>query len=165
MKLLLTVDDQNYTNDMPVYERFNVRAVIQKDGKLAMERSRLGEYKFPGGGVDQGERLEEALCREVREETGLVVKRDSIQALGEILEMREDLFKKGQKYICHSYFFQCDTEEKMVPTARTESELRQGYELAWVEPERILSGNQTFLYKKWIARDTLFLERWLGNQF
>jgi 8-oxo-dGTP pyrophosphatase MutT (NUDIX family) len=92
MKRLLTFDEDNYTQDMPVYERWNVRAVIFRDGKLAMERSRAGEYKFPGGSVDAGESRCDALCREVREEMGLVVLPSSIQPLGEILEKREDLF-------------------------------------------------------------------------
>lgn len=54
-----------------------VSAGIFRDGKIllvrrAREPSR-GIYTFPGGRVEFGESLVEALAREVREETGLVI--------------------------------------------------------------------------------------------
>lgn len=53
-----------------------VRAIIIENGKaLVMHRSKQGSEYFTlvGGRVDEGESLEEALSREVREETGLKV--------------------------------------------------------------------------------------------
>ncbi len=49
-------------------------ALIERDGALLLERrSDSGQWGFVGGRVDMGESLGEALCREVREETGLTV--------------------------------------------------------------------------------------------
>jgi ADP-ribose pyrophosphatase YjhB (NUDIX family) len=54
-----------------------VSAAIIRDGKvLIVRRARPpanGVYTLPGGGVEVGENLVEAVAREVREETGLTV--------------------------------------------------------------------------------------------
>ena len=54
-----------------------VSAVIFRDGRvLIVRRGRPpahGLYTLPGGGVELGETLEQAIIREVREETGLAI--------------------------------------------------------------------------------------------
>lgn len=164
MRRLLTLDEHDYTGDMPVFRRVNVRAVIAQAGRLAMERSRAGEYKFPGGSVDPGESEQEALCREVQEELGLLVVPATVRPLGEILERREDLFKKGTVYACYSRFYACQVEERTVQTALTRSEVEQGLALCWARPEEVLEANAAFLHKPWIARDTAFLRLWLEER-
>jgi len=55
-----------------------VRAIIIKDDKLlVMKRNKFGKhyYTLIGGGVDAGETIEEALLREVFEETSVVIGR------------------------------------------------------------------------------------------
>lgn len=164
MKRLLTLDEKNYLDSMPVYERYNVRGVIVRDGRLAMQKSRLGEYKFIGGGVDDGESHETALCREVQEESGLIVLRNTIQPIGEILEKRLDIFNKTKIYLCHSFYYACEVDTQTVETNPTESEIRQGYALSWAAPQEILDANQAFLHKQWIARDMDFLRIWMKGQ-
>lgn len=58
------------------------------DGSRVLLVERAGEplagyWSLPGGGVETGERLEEAIVREVREETGLEVIADSIATVFE----------------------------------------------------------------------------------
>ncbi len=53
---------------------FSVTALINKDGKLLfLDLSYLKGLGFPGGIIKSGENIEEALKREVFEETGLIV--------------------------------------------------------------------------------------------
>lgn len=57
--------------------RLAVSAGIFRDGKILLVRRARepakGVYTFPGGRVEFGESLHEALAREVREETGLEI--------------------------------------------------------------------------------------------
>ena len=50
--------------------RESARAVIAENGRILLLRTRKGDYKFPGGAIKPGESREEALLREVAEETG-----------------------------------------------------------------------------------------------
>ncbi len=58
---------------MPPLYRPNVAALLMNaDGKLLVcERSKTpGAWQFPQGGIDEGETAEQALLREIEEETG-----------------------------------------------------------------------------------------------
>ena len=56
------------------YYREAVRAVIMDNNKILLIYSeKNGDYKLPGGGVEEGETYEEALIREVEEEAGVRV--------------------------------------------------------------------------------------------
>lgn len=52
-----------------------VAAVLIRDGKIFVQRDDGGsEYALPGGHVKVGEMLEDALCREFAEETGVQIR-------------------------------------------------------------------------------------------
>lgn len=163
MQTLLVLDEKNYTEDMPVYERNVVRALIEKDGLFAMQKGKQGEYKIPGGGMDEGETIVEALMREVREETGLVIIPDTMKELGEITEIRRDIFDANIKYIAHSMHYSCEVEPEMVETAMTESEKEKGYRLEWADIDTIIETNTKLMKEKWQLRDVKFLEWYKEN--
>jgi len=68
------VSDPRHYPDRPYLA---VSAVIIRDGEfLAVRRARApmqGLFTLPGGGVETGESLAEAVAREVQEETGLTI--------------------------------------------------------------------------------------------
>lgn len=164
MKQLLTLDLKDYTDDMPIFEKHTVRAVILRDGRMSMQLSGKGEYKIPGGGVEGGESHAVTLEREVREETGLLVIPESIEEIGEILELREDVFSKGVKYVCHSYFYFCDVEERTVETQMTESEIAKGFHPVWEYPEVMCRANDAIQKERWQKRDTEFIRMLLDGR-
>ena len=158
MQTIFVLDEKNYTEDMPVFERFVVRALIEKDGLFAMQQGKHGEYKIPGGGMDAGESIVQALAREVQEETGLVIIPESMKELGQIIEIRRDIFDENTKYIAHSMHFACEVEPEMVETALTESEKEKGFELAWADIDTIIETNERVMTEKWQFRDVEFLK-------
>jgi 8-oxo-dGTP diphosphatase len=71
-----------------------VSAAIIRDGKvLIVRRARppaRGVYTLPGGGVEVGENLHEAVVREVREETGLAVEPVALAGYREAIARDQD---------------------------------------------------------------------------
>ena len=158
MQTIMILDEKNYTEDMPVFERFVVRALIEKDGLFAMQQGKNGEYKIPGGGMDEGESIVEALMREVQEETGLVIIPETITEVGEIIELRRDIFEGRLKYIAHSMHYTCEVKDEIVETALTESEKERGFQLAWADIDTIIATNERLMTEKWQFRDVQFLK-------
>ena len=158
MRIIKTIDSHNYTEEMPVFEKYSVRGVIIRDGKIAMQQSAAGDYKILGGGVEKGETLKQALIREIGEESGLKVIPDSIREIGEIVERRKDIFDPSMVYVCHSCFFFCDAEEEMTTMHMTDSEREKGFHLVWASPEEIIEGNAPFCESQpWSYRDSEFV--------
>lgn len=164
MVILFTFDEKDYTEDMPLVERFGVRAIIKRNGLYIMQKSSDGEYKIPGGGVEKGENLIDALIREVLEETGLTVIRESIKEIGEVQEIRRDSFDASCKYIAHSYFYFCDVEADCQDTQMTANEIAKGYIPVWEELDTIIANNERVQKEFWTIRDTEFL-KWMRNNY
>jgi len=63
--------------------RFSVHAVILKDGKVLLLKQTYGDKRWglPGGGVEPGETVHEAISRECKEELGVDVVIDCFTGL------------------------------------------------------------------------------------
>lgn len=66
-------NNEYQTNLADLTQTLRTYAVIIRDDKLLLTKQWDG-YSLPGGGVDKGESLEQALERELKEETNLDVK-------------------------------------------------------------------------------------------
>ncbi len=85
MRLLFNLDSKDYTKAENEFSRPSVRAIIIKDGKVAMVHSlKYDYYKFPGGGIEPGETQRQTLVREPLEEAGLVVIPSTIREYGNV---------------------------------------------------------------------------------
>lgn len=82
-------------------------------------------YKLPGGGIDEGEALIDALRREVREETGYEI--ENIEELGIVEENR---YYEGLHQRSFCYMARATEEGQIDPTAE---EVAAGVELRWAD--------------------------------
>ena len=63
------------------YEVIRVKGLIVNSQNQILMEFNNNTYQFPGGHLNENEKLEEALLREIREETGITIKELIIQLL------------------------------------------------------------------------------------
>lgn len=160
MDLLFTVDMKNYDANWPVINRTAVRGIIFRQGKLAMIKSdKFGELKFPGGGKNENESDNETLCREIAEETGLIVDEKSIRPFGYTLEIKKN-FENKEIFKQTSLYYFCEVTEKMKARNLDDYEKEYGYNLEFTTIENAIKNNLSVPLSKeipWKIRDTKVL--------
>jgi len=103
-------------------------ALIDSDGRVLLAqrpagKSMAGLWEFPGGKVEAGERPEETLIRELKEELGIVVNEACLAPLTFASHCYPDFHLLMPLYVCR----------------RWEGAVRglEGQALAWVRPNRL----------------------------
>lgn len=155
MRLLFEIDTKDYDPNGKAFVRPSVRGIIIRDGKVAMVHSlKYDYYKFPGGGIEDGENLEEALLREVAEESGLQVILSSVRDYGLVHRVQ-----KGQKeamFIQDNYYFLCDVETKVGSQQLDDYEAEERFTLEYVDPVHAIHINREVDHG---PKDRIMLER------
>ena len=141
MRTLFTFDQKNYDPALPRVYRPSVRAIILRGDRIAMAFvSKYGYYKFPGGGIEAGESHTDALIREVREETGLLVDADSICPFGTV---RRALLSTdgGHIFDQENFYYLCEAREGGAADP-DEAEREEGFSLAYVAIPDAIKANR-----------------------
>ena len=134
MKELFRMDRQNYNPEGKVYERPSARAIILKDGKVLLNHVAKHDcYEFPGGGIEPGETPEDAMRREVAEETGRIVIPESIREFGIVIRRQQDSQDPEGIFEQKNYYYFCDVTDETVPRKPDEHEIVEGAEPVWTE--------------------------------
>ena len=144
------MSDKQYKNPIPT-----VDTIIQINSQiLFIERKKdpfKGHLTFPGGFVNEGEKVEDAALREVKEETSLLVK------LVDILGVYSDPARDPRGHIMSTVFIgQIPSEYKDKAKSGDDAAA-----LKWVDLDDIDNQNLGFDhkkiisdYKKWVQSET-----------
>ncbi|MGM0851214.1 MAG: NUDIX hydrolase [Bacillota bacterium] len=146
------------TTEYKMKYRTAVKAVTIQDHKILLMHSNRGDYKFPGGGVEEGETLHGALIREVAEETGFihcVVK----EPLGIVIQRHLDVFEDDALFEMTSHYFQCElTDRERIPQQLEEYESDLDMKPKWVTLDEAIGGNEKLMDQFdnncWIKRES-----------
>lgn len=104
--------------------------ILNKEGKMFLMKSPKwhGKYVIPGGHIELGEKMEDALKREIKEETNIDIYDIKYISFQEFVN--DPVFWKKKHFILID--FSCKTDS-------TEVKLNEeGTEYIWVEPEKAL---------------------------
>lgn len=161
MRILFEMDKKDYVPNERAFSRPSARAINIKDGKIAMVYSKkYNYYKFPGGGIETGEYMEDALIREVSEETGLCVIRDSIQEYGQVHRIQKGT--KEDIFIQDNYYFLCSVKEDIKQQNLDKYEADEGFTLEFLEPQLAIHVNREAILDDFtqviLEREALVLE-------
>lgn len=103
-------------------------ALVDSDGRVLIARrpegrDMAGLWEFPGGKVDPGEKPEDALIRELKEELGIDVTESCLAPLTFASHGYDSFHLLMPLYVCRKW------DGEAAP--------REGQELAWVRPNRL----------------------------
>jgi ADP-ribose pyrophosphatase YjhB (NUDIX family) len=164
----IVIDDARMLDDRARrVTREAVKAVAVDDGRVLLLESReLGDFRFPGGGVEIGETHTEALARELDEDCGMV-----LRSLGElyldVVERRVAFEARGLVFEMTSHYYWCDVAAGSGKPAHDPYERELSLTPGWVEPSGALHANRNVLTSleppAWTRRETLVLQHLLDD--
>ncbi len=142
-----------------------VRAIILQGDEVLMVYSPVNrDYKFPGGGIKEGESHQETLLREIKEECGVILAeiRDEFGLVAEYARPREEEYDVYQQL---SYYYLCAVHPEFIGQSLDDYERRLGFTPKWVAIQSALKKNQSVLKGRygepplWTMRDTFVLAK------
>ncbi|HXI63578.1 MAG TPA: NUDIX domain-containing protein [Gemmatimonadales bacterium] len=135
--------------------------IVDDQGRLFLARrgpkakNERGLWEFPGGAVERGERLADALRREIREEYGIEI------AVGDLLDVVDHILpEEGQHWVSPAYL--C----RIVSGTPTILEPDKCAEIGWFAPAdvprdlTVISRENLENYITLMARTSLKVEPW-----
>ena len=157
MRLLFQIDTRDYDLSGVAFIRHSARCINIKNGLVAMVHSiKYDYYKFPGGGIEEGESEEDAMIRETQEEAGLVVIPESVKEYGYVHRIQKSDHDDADYFVQDNYYFLCDVEEAIHSQDLDDYEADARFTLEYVEPDKAIYVNRNVNHG---PKDQIMLER------
>ena len=144
MRLLFEMDQKDYSGCTRTFTRNSARSIIIRNGKIAMVHSlKYDYYKFPGGGIENGEDPVKAMIRETREEAGLAVIPASVKPYGYVHRIQRSTRDETECFIQDNFYFLCEAEKDPIPQELDDYEAKESYSLEFVSPAKAIGKNRS----------------------
>ena len=143
MRMLFNLDAKNYDLNGNVLVRPSARAIIIKDKKIYMVHSlKYDYYKFPGGGIDEGESKIDALIRETKEEAGLIVIPESIKEFGQVHRIQKGVRFNCDTFIQDNYYYLCEVIDGVFSQDLDDYEADESFTLELIDYKKAIEANR-----------------------
>ena len=133
--------------EYPTRPFVGVGALILRDGKLLLSRRGAepgrGKWSIPGGLVELGEKVQDAMVRETREEVGLDVEPV------ELMDVFDSITLDSQGRVQYHFVVVNFLVRVVGGTVRTASDI---LEAAWVPIEAVEKYNLTSLFRRFFEK-------------
>ena len=143
MRELFRLDKRDHAACTHTYVRNSARSLILRGGRIAMVHSvKYDYYKFPGGGIEEGETPAQAMIRETREEAGLIVIPASVKEYGSVLRVQRGLKDVTRRFVQDNFYYLCAVSDEVVPQTLDRYESEEGFTLEWADPAKVIAVNR-----------------------
>lgn len=138
-----------------------VRGVILSGRDLLMIHTMIGDYKFPGGGVNARESHAKALRREIREECGAFLLEFG-ESIGAVIEYDRAMNPNYDVFKMTSHYYLCKVGGNFGPQKLDGYEKDLGFKPVWVNIDKAILANELLLNsgktRQWVKRENFALE-------
>ncbi len=169
MRLLFELKEDGLAPKGIVFARHSARAIIIRNGTVAMVYSqKFDYYKFPGGGIEKNEDPICAMIRETAEEVGLRVLPETIQPYGYVHRVSKSDHPDADIFLQDNFYYLCRAEANIGQNL-DDYEAEEGFTPCWIEPETAIEVNRHHDHGKtdqtMLERDALVLERLVSEGY
>lgn len=163
MNFDMIIEDPILKNVERTIERTAIRAIIMANNRILLVQSNRGDFKFPGGGLEESENHEECLIREVREETGYIHCIVN-HKIGTVTERKMDEYIENSLFQMTSHYYLCDlATDKKIAQKLDGYEAELNFTPKWVTLEEAINPNESLIEKYeqngWLKRETFVLKQ------
>ena len=147
MRLLFEIDLKDYANCTHSFVRNSARSIVIENKRVAMIHSiKYDYYKFPGGGIEEGESQIDAMIRETREESGLIVIPESVIEYGYVHRIQRSDKDKTECFVQDNFYYLCKVQTDVATQRLDDYEAQENYTLEYVDPKMAIMKNRNMAH-------------------